>query len=186
MAKKLSEEARKSIDDLYEKGLPVSDIADRTGISYPIIYSHTKLRERGFESCSEYKEHLAKKKGFESYHEYLEYLTIKNGFKSVKEYQEHLAVKNGYDSFNDYNNQMAKQRQQRPENQMLGILIEWGLKKIGKNQTWLAEQLGTTRQTVSSYRNGKTFPKEPMLEKMCSVLDVPSSAQQSLLELKIS
>lgn len=44
--------------------------------------------------------------------------------------------------------------------------------KRGMNQTELAERIGVTRQTVSSWERGISFPDIPMLMKLSEVLDV--------------
>ncbi len=58
----------------------------------------------------------------------------KRGFKNSSEYQEHL----------------AKERKHRPQNNELSNLIKTGLKEIDRNQSWLAEQIGVSRQMVSN------------------------------------
>ena len=43
----------------------------------------------------------------------------------------------------------------------------------GMNQTELAEKVGVTRQTISSWEKGSSFPNINMLEKMSAVFDMP-------------
>ena len=42
----------------------------------------------------------------------------------------------------------------------------------GKTQTWLAEQLGKSREVVSNYANNNTQPSIKTLKAMAVILDV--------------
>ena len=42
----------------------------------------------------------------------------------------------------------------------------------GKTQTWLAEQLGKSREVVSNYVNNNTQPSIKTLKAMAAILDV--------------
>ena len=92
--------------------------------------------------------------------------TKEKGFASRTEYQEHL----------------AKERQQRPENQGLSKLIKTRLKELGKNQSWLAGEIGITKQAVSLYVQGMSVPTDDLLEQLFSSLEVSYKTLDDLLE----
>src|SRR3989338_2814277 len=96
----------------------------------------------------------------------------RQGFKNLNEYMEHLAVKKGFKNLSKYREHLAVKRSQRHTNKELSDLIKYSLKKLGKNQTWLAEQIGVTRQTVSSYIHGKNIPLEETLSLLFSTLEI--------------
>jgi transcriptional regulator with XRE-family HTH domain len=56
------------------------------------------------------------------------------------------------------------------------------LKNLGKNQSWLAEEIGVTRQSVSLYVKGRSVPKDDLLQKLYSSLDVQYGILDDLLE----
>ena len=179
---RISKKVREEINRLYNngEGLSLAEIARQTMVSYSSVYLMTSVRQRinpetgqGFASRTEYQEHLVKQKGFASYAEYLEHLVRQRinpetgqGFASYAEYLEHL----------------ARQRQKGPENQELGDLIKKGLKRLGKPQRWLAEQLGITGSAISRYASGITTPRKSLQAKLFEVLELPYSTIDDLLK----
>ena len=75
-----------------------------------------------------------------------------------------------------------RQRVNKPENQELSNLIRRRLKEIGKNESWLAEEIGVTRQAVSLYVRGRSIPTDGLLQKLYSSLDVSYETLDGLLE----
>ena len=59
----------------------------------------------------------------------------------------------------------------RKKNKILSELIIKRLDELDKNQSWLAEKLGVTRQAVSYYTQGIIVPKEDILNKLLSILN---------------
>ena len=96
----------------------------------------------------------------------------KRGFKNYTEYEEYLAQKRGFKTINEYNKHLAKQRSKRRDNIELKDLIHSYLKKFKKNQSWLAEKIGVSRQAVSFYALGKSIPKYETLDKLFNILEV--------------
>ena len=156
MQRKIQDRQRERAWEMYETGDSITDIAKSINISYTSAWGLTEGRRQGFKNLNEYMEHLAVKKGFKNRSEYQEHLAVQKGFKNLSKYREHLAVK----------------RSQRHTNKELSDLIKYSLKKLGKNQTWLAEQIGVTRQTVSSYIHGKNIPLEETLSLLFSTLEI--------------
>ncbi|MDP3727934.1 MAG: helix-turn-helix transcriptional regulator, partial [bacterium] len=110
-------------------------------------------------------------------------------FASLTEYQNYHSKQRTnpetgkkFASLTEYQNYHSKQRMKRPENQELSDLVKRRLKELGKNQSWLAEELGISRQVISYYVKGKSIPKGDILEKLYSSLDVPYKTLDDLLE----
>ena len=87
-----------------------------------------------------------------------------------------------FKSLTELRDYQARQRQRRPENKELGDLMRTRLRELGKNQSWLAGQIGVTRATVSLYAQGKNIPKRELLGRLYSALDVPYQTLDELLE----
>ena len=96
----------------------------------------------------------------------------KRGFKTITEYQEHLAQEKGFKTFTEYKEHLAQKRIKRQGNIELKNLIHSYLNKLWKNQSWLAEQIGVSRQAVSLYASGKIIPKYETLDKLFNILKV--------------
>ena len=166
MPKKISNETKQLIEELYAQNLPIVEVARRTNVSYATAYGYTKAKQKGFASRAKYQEDLARRKGFASYKEYQKYLAKQRGFASRAEYQKNL----------------AKERQQRQINQKLSHLMQQRLTELGKTQRWLSEQLGITEGSVSRYLSGKTIPRKILQEKLFSALELSYKTLDDLLE----
>ena len=162
MRSKTSPETIRLIRRLASEGLPATEIARQTGVPYQLTWTYVQ----GFASLNKYREHLAQQQGFASRNEYQEHLVKKKGFASLTEYREHL----------------AEQRQSRPANQELSDIIKNGLKLLGQNQSWLARELGLSRQMVSNYIHGKYLPRQELLEKIQTVLRIDYRSIDGLVE----
>lgn len=44
---------------------------------------------------------------------------------------------------------------------------------IGLTQAQLAEAVGVNVNTIKNWENGKTFPRQPMIERICEVVGIP-------------
>src|SRR3989344_2673496 len=121
---RVPDKTKQLMKEMYSSGLSVAEIARRANVPYSTAYGYTRARQRGFASYGEYEEHLARQR-----------INPETGqlFKSLTELR-------------DY---QARQRQRRPENKELGDLMRTRLRELGKNQSWLAGQIGVTRATVS-------------------------------------
>ncbi len=87
-----------------------------------------------------------------------------------------------FESKSQYREYTARQRVNRPENQGLSDLINRRLKELRRNQAWLAEEMGVTRQAVSLYVKGRSTPTNDLLQRLYSSLDVPYETLDDLLE----
>ena len=166
MPRRIPDETRKEIIRLYDNGsgLSPAEIARQTDISYSSVYGLTRARQRvnpetgqPFESQSQYQEYTTRQR-----------VNPETGqpFESQSQYQEYT----------------TRQRVNRPQNQGLSDLIKRRLKELGKNQSWLAEEIGVTRQAVSLYVKGRTTPTNDLLQKLYSSLDVTYETLDDLLE----
>ncbi|HIJ04741.1 MAG TPA: helix-turn-helix transcriptional regulator [Nanoarchaeota archaeon] len=156
-----------------------------------------------FESRNEYKDyHIRQRtnpetgKLFASENEYNDYLIRQRTnpetgklFASQNEYDDyHIRQRTNpktrklFASRTEYNDYHERQRTSRPENQELSDLIKKRLKELGRNQSWLAEEIEVTKQRVSQYVQGKSFPKEDVLQKLYSSLEVPYKTLEDFLD----
>ena len=166
MAKRLSAEIKEKITLLYDNGngLDISKIAQQIGVSYQAIYSLTRIKQRTNPETG---------KLFESLTEYDDYhIRQRTNPKTRKLFA----------SRTEYNDYHERQRTSRPENQELSDLIKKRLKELGRNQSWLAEEIEVTKQRVSQYVQGKSFPKEDVLQKLYSSLEVPYKTLEDFLD----
>lgn len=186
MGKRVTNEEKEKIRELIEEGLSIREIAERVGIKYvtariyikayeegfssPTEYLKHLLKKRGFSSLTEYEKHNAKKRGYSFDQKYREKWARQKGYASFREYQEKWVERKGFNSEYEYNKYRMEQLQQRREYKKLEILIKNKLEELGRNQRWLAKELGITPQAVNLYVHGKAFPSERILEKLDRVL----------------
>src|SRR3989339_802454 len=156
-----------------------------------------------FASENEYNDYLIRQrtnpetgKLFESLTEYNDYHSRQRTnpetgklFESLTEYDDyHIRQRTNpktrklFASRTEYNDYHERQRTSRPENQELSDLIKKRLKELGRNQSWLAEEIEVTKQRVSQYVQGKSFPKEDVLQKLYSSLEVPYKTLEDFLD----
>ena len=152
MARRIPEQVMQEIDALYEEGLSVREIHEKTGVSYSSVYGRTQARGRvnpetgrTFQSGTEYTNYLARQR-----------VNPETGrmFGSRKEYENYIVP------------------QRIEKNNGLSSLLNCGLRRLGKNQTWLAEEAGVTRQAVSLYFQGKMAPKPEVLYRIIEALKI--------------
>jgi len=104
------------------------------------------------------------------------------GFKSSSDYREYLARERGFKSLSEYQEHLARERMNLPKNKKLSKLLKKKLKELGKNQSWLGEQIDVSRQMVSFYVAGKSIPNEVSLIKILTALKIDSHTLEDLLE----
>ncbi len=181
---------KERILELFEAGASPTEIARQTAVSYSSVYGLTTVRARGFRSVHKYQEDLARQRGFnslaeyrmhisqgrgyDSHHAYRVELVQEKGFQSWHDYNEHLAQRQGFSSRHEYDESLALLRTERKENRDMSELITRRLRALDKNQTWLADQIGVSTQSVSNYAKGKSIPRADNLNRLLRVLEVPS------------
>lgn len=144
MRRKLSPETIETVQKLRDKGLSLEEIAKQVGISQSTAYALSVLRQKGFNSYTEYQNYLAKEKKNPLTGEYFE-------------------------SFSEYENYRSKERKLKETNQNYSCFIKRRLENFSKNQTWLASQIGVTRAAVSLYTQGKIMPSQKIQDRIISV-----------------
>jgi len=176
MPGKISEEKKKEIKKSYKTGISMSEIARQTGVSLTSVYGLTKLKQRinpetgeKFSSKTEYVNYQLKQR-----------INPETGekFSSRTEYEDYSARQRinpetgeKFSSKTEYYDYSARQRAKRKENKELSRFIKKRLKELGKNQSWLAKELGVTRQSVSFYVYGRNIPEKENLNKLLNILD---------------
>mgnify|MGYP001603000995 CR=1 FL=1 len=164
MSRKILDETRELIQELYDGGLAVLKVSRRTGVPYSTVYGYTRARQRvnpetgqQFSSSTELRGYLAR-----------QWVNPETGqqFSSLTDYQEHL----------------ARQRQKKPINQEVSQLIKRRLGKLNKTQRWLSGRLGITEGTVSRYLSGKTTPRRGLQQRLFEELGLNYKTLDELLE----
>lgn len=59
---------------------------------------------------------------------------------------------------------------------MLKITLKAARLNAGYSQKAAADELHISNKTLCAYENGKSFPKQPIIEKMCELYGVPYDA----------
>lgn len=145
MRKRISEETKQRIKELHAQGLPSTEVARMTGVSY-FTARATKMGGAGV-------------------------------------YQNMLAKLNGHGSFAKYQREIRRRRTIRePRAEGFSRLLEEELRRLGRNQSWLAKELDVTRQAISDYMHGYYAPEKGVLEKLSGVIRVPYETLQDLLK----
>src|SRR3989344_5126405 len=212
MPKKIPPETKEEIIRLYDngRGLNPLEIVRQTGVSYSSVYGLTRARQRinpetgqPFESLSQYEDYRARQKinpetgqHFESKSQLLDYharqrINPETGqpFESLSQLLDYQArqrinPETGqlFESLSQLLDYQARQLVDRAENKGLSVLIRTRLKELGKNQSWLAGEMGITHQAVSKYVQGTSVPTRDLLKRLYSSLDVPYETLDDLLE----
>ncbi|MFH1181976.1 MAG: helix-turn-helix domain-containing protein [Candidatus Woesearchaeota archaeon] len=210
MPTKISDEKKQLIEELYSQGLLPIEISERAGVSRQTVYGYTRLKQRinpktkqPFQSYGEYYEWRATQKRnpatgepFRTLYDYYKWCAAQRlnprtekPFENEQEYRVFLATKGDdpdtgqpYKSIGDYRAGKALERAERPENQCLSDLIVTRLEELGKNQAWLAGEIGRSREMVSKYAQGKNIPSGKVLERLFLALDVPYKTIDDLLK----
>ena len=75
-----------------------------------------------------------------------------------------------------------KRIKENPPYMQVSYFLREALKNLDENQSWLAEQVGISRERVSKYLNGIYLPRETEIrERLCEVLRVRSADLESLI-----
>ena len=83
-----------------------------------------------------------------------------------------------FSSLEDLRDYNARQRVNK--NKELSDLVKSRLKKLGKNQSWLAEKLGVSRRIISFYCQGRSMPKKEKLDALLKILNLERAKPESL------
>ena len=154
MDRRITDEDKERIRELMQKGLSGKEIARELNLNGNTTCIYVTAFKRGFNSLIDYQQYLLKNRGYSSY----------------QDYKKDWAKSKGYSSESGYNRDQRKNRQQRAEYKELSDLIKNKLKELGKSQNWLAKELCITKQAVSQYVHGESFPKEEIQEKLDRIL----------------
>jgi hypothetical protein len=158
-------------------------------------YQTSLIQQRNLESVStrtEYNKYLRHKNrkprmrnyvaaGFDSEKDYQLHLLKERGFKSERDYAEFLARRKGYVSKAAYSKHLQEQHQEQPIYQKISWVITRFLIDHGKDQKWLAEQIGATRGAVSRYTTARARPGKQLEGKLIAVLGLQYKTLDELL-----
>lgn len=168
----ISQDQLNLIQQLFNQGMALPEIAITTGVKYTTVYYYTRLKQRGFasgtayhrylacqnghKSLAIYRNTLAQNKGHNSYHQYNLDLLVRRGFRTPREYLEYRARMNGFASLQDYKRHVAN----RPINKLLSSTIKDRLKELHMSYSQLAAQLEVTKNTITEWANGRKLTKK--------------------------
>lgn len=145
--------------ELHSNGVSAYRIAKRLGVSYGLVYGLTRAGERGFQSPREYRQYLVQRRGFVDEKDYRGYLAERQGLEGDVEYRLYLARRRGFSTYSAYLRHLEDRRMGTSTNREISSMVRDLLKEQGKTQTWLAQQLGISRQAVSRYACGRGVPR---------------------------
>lgn len=146
---KLPDQTVNQIQTAYNPSVLLTRIAKDAEVSLATAFCYVR-----YGSTLAYLNELAERKGFEDHYDYVNWQAKQKGFKSAYERTKFL----------------SEQNQRKPKNKELSNLINTRLDEIGETQTWLAQKSGVTKQMVSLYSSGKSFPTKRILEKIMAAL----------------
>jgi DNA-binding XRE family transcriptional regulator len=159
----LDDELKVEIKNLYDSGLTPSQISKKTKTPYATVYALTKVKNRINPET---------RKPYKSLTELMDY----NARRRINpETGKHFKSLNELTKFQD------KRRSSSKLNQNLSSLISYKLTEKEKNASWLANEIGVSRQAVSKYLQGKYLPSEDILKRIFNVLDLPYTSLDDLI-----
>ena len=192
MNKRITTEQKEEVKRLYDsgKGLSIIEIVERTGLNYHVVYTQTKLRntlrqrtnpETGqpFTSKGEYESYQARQRTnpetgqpFTSQTEYLEFRTRQRTNPETGQ---------PFTSLTELKDYQARKARRRKVNRKLEELVSVSLNVLNKDLSWLAKEIGVSRQMTSLYSQGKSIPKPEILSKLFVALDTPFKTLDDLV-----
>jgi transcriptional regulator with XRE-family HTH domain len=181
MPKRISNQTKGLIKQLYNDNLPVEEIARRARVSYSEACVYVRALKQGFTSPSDYFEHLAKQKGFDSHYKYrakmagaesyVEYhnnWAKKKGFASFKAYKKHLALQKGFESYGDYQANLAGFESQAKRNEHLAK--KRGFASFQEYRKHLAQKEGFTSEYAYRKYLAQQKPIKPENQELSNLI----------------
>ena len=88
-----------------------------------------------------------------------------------------------YREHKDESRRYYQERKKERRYKKQGDFLKEKLKELNKNQSWLARELGVTKESVSKYIRGIYFPKKIEKRKeLCRILRIKYSDLEKMLE----
>lgn len=168
------------VKKLHEKGFSAVEILDKIDISEGTLRSYLLMIQRGFNSPIESLTEFTKKNNFSSYSNYLDHMAKKQGFNSYHERTKSRIIKRGYKSVFQCIKQRSLINAQKPFNKNFSSLIQNKLNELNENNSWLANEIKVSRQSVSKYVKGETLPKPSVMMRIVKVLNLGYRTIQDL------
>ncbi len=101
--------------------------------------------------------------------------------EEMREYQRKYKEKHKEETAEYQRKYREKRKIKRPYGKLGGFLKD-KLEELGKNQSWLARELGVSREIVSKYIKGVYFPREiGRGEELCRILNIKYSDLEKIL-----
>ena len=111
---------------------------------------------------------------------YIVYWEIRDGSLNQRNkiYRNKVARKNGYKSYGAFREARKRERQRRIE--IFVALLDSSLGNERGKDSWLAREVGISRQAVYAMKRGEYIPRGAKLKKICRVLKASNLVQMEL------
>ncbi|MBS3082118.1 helix-turn-helix transcriptional regulator, partial [Candidatus Pacearchaeota archaeon] len=86
-----------------------------------------------------------------------------------------------FTSLTELKDYQARKARRRKVNRKLEELVSVSLNVLNKDLSWLAKEIGVSRQMTSLYSQGKSIPKPEILSKLFVALDTPFKTLDDLV-----
>lgn len=182
---KLSDEQKQDITELYKQGVTVYGIVKQMNLPYSAVYTHTRLKERGFDSVTDYLKFLAKEKSYKNPHEYHKALLIENYKQTPHERKEFLAKQAGHKSKYDREkfwasekgttlSEIVKERtnKRKKGNKEITDLVKKRLEELDITRKELAQKLEVNSSTMYNYVQGRIKIPKKLLPELAKTIDI--------------
>ena len=87
-----------------------------------------------------------------------------------------------YQGHKDETKEYQRNRKLERPYKKLGYFLTRRLNELNKNQSWLAEQIEVSRESVSKYSAGVSFPKAKLRRRLCKALEISISDLEKIIE----
>lgn len=163
--KALDDATRLRMIKLFREGSTVLEISKELDISYSTIWSH---QGRAVLQTA-FPEQVDWSRGVDL-EDFIRLFGLDKGKSVGMEHRDKKAREKGYASNAEYNKIMTEAKKER--NRPISTLIKSSLDKKRKNQTWLANCIGVSKQSISDYIKGKIRPDPENLPALAEYLDI--------------
>ncbi len=147
----LDSETKLAIQELYEDGYEVREIAQMFGVNYQTIWIHTLGEDN-------YRERQERKK---------------------QEYQDRIANQKGFKTYQGYKEAQRKSRKIKLERVSNILGLYFGDTSNGRLSR-VAREIGISRQALTNYLKGYNAPAPGNLERILKILEIPEEVKKLL------
>ena len=185
MVRRLTEEAKQELKDLWRQGVSAAEISRRLQVKYSTVGAYCRAFKRGLSTINDYHNQLLQQRGFASQAAYQRHLVLDIlKFATLYAYHSHLVKEKGYESWSAYTRYRESIRQEQPKYKKSGRIISQRLREIGQTQEWLAGEFGVTKQMVIRYTHGRSIPRKEARKRLCELLQIDTNTLDNIVNEK--